>query len=118
VFYWRELSRQVRVTGRVTKTSRAETEEYFATRPRGAQLSAWASWQSSVIPGRDVLEQRVRKLEANYSGANIPAPPGWGGYRLRPDAIEFWQGRESRLHDRLRYTRQDDGRWQIERLAP
>jgi pyridoxamine-phosphate oxidase len=118
VFYWPELERQVRVTGEVGKTSRAETERYFRTRPRGAQLSAWASWQSSVIPGRDVLERRIEKLESRYAGKDIPAPPGWGGYRLRPDTIEFWQGRANRLHDRLRYSRKASGRWIVERLAP
>jgi pyridoxamine 5'-phosphate oxidase len=118
VFFWQELGRQVRVTGSVVKTSRAETEAYFRTRPRGAQLSAWASWQSSVIPGREVLERRVEKLESRYAGESIPPPPGWGGYRLRPDAMEFWQGRENRLHDRLRYSRMPGGRWRIERLAP
>jgi pyridoxamine 5'-phosphate oxidase len=118
VFYWPELGRQVRVTGSTAKTSRGETEEYFRTRPRGAQLSAWASWQSSVIPDRSVLEQRIQKLESRYAGADIPAPPGWGGYRLRPETMEFWQGRENRLHDRLRYSRKSSGRWIVERLAP
>jgi pyridoxamine 5'-phosphate oxidase len=117
-FFWRELSRQVRVTGTVTKTSRAESEAYFATRPRGSQLSTWASWQSSPIADRQILETRVSKLEAKYAGQQIPAPPGWGGYRLRPDSIEFWQGRPNRLHDRLTYSRTADGRWLIERLAP
>ncbi len=118
VFFWQELGRQVRITGKVVKTSHAETEAYFGTRPRGAQLSAWASWQSSVIAGREVLERRVEKLESRYAGKSVPAPPGWGGYRLRPDTIEFWQGRENRLHDRLRYLRGTRGRWRIERLAP
>lgn len=118
VFYWPELGRQVRVTGQTAKISRGETEEYFRTRPRGAQLSAWASWQSSVIPDRSVLERRIQKLESRYAGADIPAPPGWGGYRLRPETMEFWQGRENRLHDRLRYSRKANGRWMVERLAP
>ena len=117
VFYWRELSRQVRITGTVTKTTRAESEAYFRTRPRRAQLSAWASWQSSPVPDRQILETRISKLEAKYA-AGIPAPPNWGGYRLQPESIEFWQGRPSRLHDRLVYSRQADGRWRIERLAP
>jgi pyridoxamine 5'-phosphate oxidase len=118
VFYWPEVERQVRVTGQVQKTSREETEKYFQTRPRGAQLSAWASWQSSVIPGRDVLERRIQKLESRYADRDIPAPPGWGGYRMLPETIEFWQGRESRLHDRFRYSRRANGRWIVERLAP
>ncbi len=118
VFYWPTLERQVRVSGQVEKTSRGETEDYFRTRPRGAQLSAWASWQSSVIPGRDVLERRIQKLESRYADRDVPAPPGWGGYRLRPETMEFWQGRESRLHDRLRYSRKANGRWRVERLAP
>ena len=118
VFYWRELNRQVRIAGTVAKTSRAESEAYFLTRPRGAQLSAWASWQSSSIPDRQVLETRVAKLEAKYTGSSVPAPPNWGGYRLRPDSIEFWQGRPDRLHDRLRYSRGPGGHWRIERLAP
>ena len=118
VFYWPELGRQVRVSGRITKTSRSETESYFETRSRGAQLNAWASWQSSVIPGRDFLEKRVAKLENKYSESDVPAPPDWGGYRLAPETVEFWQGRENRLHDRLRYTREASGRWIIERLAP
>lgn len=118
VFYWRELERQVRVTGQVVKTSRAEADAYFHTRPCGAQLAAWASRQSSVIPDRQVLEARVRRLEQKYAGRSVPLPPSWGGFRLRPDAIEFWQGRPDRLHDRLRYSRQPDRRWRIERLAP
>lgn len=117
VFYWPELHRQVRVTGRVVKTSRAESDAYFSNRPRGAQLSAWASSQSWPVPGRELLEARVRTLEARYEGMRIPTPPGWGGYRLRPDSIEFWQARPDRLHDRLRYTLQGR-RWKIERLAP
>jgi pyridoxamine 5'-phosphate oxidase len=117
VFYWPHLERQVRITGAVVKTSRAESEAYFQTRPRGSQLAAWASSQSSVIPDRAVLEDRVKKLEAEYSGTGVPLPPNWGGYRLRPESIEFWQGKPNRLHDRLRYTRDSDG-WKIDRLAP
>jgi pyridoxamine 5'-phosphate oxidase len=117
VFYWPELHRQVRVAGTVRKTSRQESEAYFSSRPRGAQLSAWASRQSSPVADRELLEERVRELEAKHKGASIPTPPGWGGYRLNPDSIEFWQGRPDRLHDRLRYSL-DDGRWKIERLAP
>jgi len=117
VFFWPELHRQVRITGQVEKTSRVEADAYFQTRPRGAQLGAWASWQTSVIPGRDVPDARVERLDAKYANEGIPTPPHWGGYRLRPDAIEFWQGRLNRLHDRLRYQRAGD-RWNIERLAP
>lgn len=118
VFYWPELRRQVRITGRVKKTTRAGAERYFHTRPRGAQLGAWASRQSSIIADRESLERRVQKLEAKYSGKTIPLPPAWGGYRLYPDSIEFWQGRLNRLHDRLRYSKETRGRWKIERLAP
>jgi pyridoxamine 5'-phosphate oxidase len=118
VYYWPEMNRQVRVTGQVAKTSRGETEEYFRTRPRGAQLSAWASRQSSEIPGRGVLERGIQELVSCFAGREIPAPPEWGGYRLRPETIEFWQGRENRLHDRLRYSRKANGRWKMERLSP
>jgi pyridoxamine 5'-phosphate oxidase len=118
VFYWPQLHRQVRVTGRVAKTPVAESEAYFQSRLRRSQLSAWASWQSSTIADRQFLEARVRKLEARYPAGNLPLPPAWGGYRLRPESIEFWQGREDRLHERLRYTRQPGGRWRIDRLAP
>jgi pyridoxamine 5'-phosphate oxidase len=118
VFYWPQLERQVRITGAVVKTSRSESNAYFQTRPRGSQLAAWASWQSLPIPDRDVLEARVKKLEAKYAGVSVPLPPNWGGYRLRPDSIEFWQGRPNRLHDRLRYSQEADGGWKIERLAP
>ena len=118
VSYWPQLERQVRITGAVAKTSRSESEAYFQTRPRGSQLAAWASSQSSVIPDRDVLEARVKILDAKYAGADVPLPPNWGGYRLRPESIEFWQGRPNRLHDRLRYSREPGGGWKIERLAP
>jgi pyridoxamine 5'-phosphate oxidase len=118
VFYWHQLHRQVRITGLVAKTSLEESRAYFQSRPRGAQLSAWASWQSSPIADREILEARVRKMEAKYPVGNLPLPPNWGGYRLCPDSIEFWQGRQNRLHDRLRYSRQPNGLWRIERLAP
>jgi pyridoxamine 5'-phosphate oxidase len=118
VFYWPVLGRQVRITGRVKKTTRAESERYFHTRPTGAQLGAWASRQSSIIADRGTLERRVQKLEAKYAGKSIPLPPDWGGYKLYPDSIEFWQGRLNRLHDRLRYAKERGGRWKIERLAP
>jgi pyridoxamine 5'-phosphate oxidase len=108
----------VRITGAVVKTSRSESEAYFRTRPRGSQLAAWASTQSSLIPDRALLEARVKKLGAKYAGASVPLPPNWGGFRLRPESIEFWQGRPNRLHDRLRYSREPGGGWKIERLAP
>jgi pyridoxamine 5'-phosphate oxidase len=117
LFPWHVLARQVIVSGVVSRTSRSESEAYFASRPRGAQLSASASEQSSVIVDRQVLEQQVAELAAAYEGRDVPCPPGWGGYRVRPLSIEFWQGRQDRLHDRLRY-RVDDGDWVIERLSP
>jgi pyridoxamine 5'-phosphate oxidase len=118
VFYWPELHRQVRVSGRVEPVSPDESDRYFASRPRGSQISAAASPQSAVIPDRDVLERRTRELAATYAGRAVPRPTGWGGFRVSPDAVEFWQGRPNRLHDRLRYRRQPDGSWAIERLAP
>jgi pyridoxamine 5'-phosphate oxidase len=117
-FPWHALERQVNVEGRVSKLPRAEAEAYFKLRPRESRLGAWASNQSQVIPGRDALEARMKQLNAQYSGEDIPLPPNWGGYVLAPERIEFWQGRPSRLHDRLRYSRQPDGSWKIERLSP
>lgn len=118
VFYWPELSRQVRVVGRASTLSRQESEQYFHRRPRGSQIAAWVSPQSTVIPNRAVLEERFRQLEVAYQGREIPLPPHWGGYRVFPEIVEFWQGRPNRLHDRFRYTRLADNTWQIERLAP
>lgn len=118
VFWWGELERQVRVEGRVERTSRQESEAYFRSRPPGSQLSAAASPQSQVIDGRAELEQRVARLAASHPDGHIPLPPFWGGYRVVPEVVEFWQGRPHRLHDRLRYTRQPDGTWRIERLSP
>ncbi|HVG22026.1 MAG TPA: pyridoxamine 5'-phosphate oxidase [Blastocatellia bacterium] len=117
-FYWSVLDRQVRITGRTTKTSREESEEYFHTRPVDSQLGAWASRQSQVIDSRETLEERMRQLMSEYDGKQIPLPPYWGGFRLSPTSIEFWQNRASRLHDRLRYTRRGDDDWLIERLSP
>lgn len=118
VFYWAELERQVRVAGRVERVSREESERYFRDRPLGSQLGAWASRQSQVIASRAVLEERWRALAAEFGDGPIPLPPTWGGYRVVPSAIEFWQGRPSRLHDRLRYALQPDDTWRIERLSP
>jgi len=117
LFYWGGLERQVRVDGLAAKVPARESDEYFATRPRGSQLSAWASAQSETVAGRAAIERRFAAFERKYPGA-VPRPPHWGGYRLVPDAIEFWQGREDRLHDRIVYRRGPRGRWIIERLAP
>jgi pyridoxamine 5'-phosphate oxidase len=117
-FPWIELERQVCIEGTVGKLSREESDQYFRLRPRGSRLGAWTSPQSSIIPGRAFLEERLRQLEAQYPGEEIPTPPNWGGYVLTPAQIEFWQGRPNRLHDRIRYTRQGDGSWLIERLSP
>ena len=117
LFYWIELERQVRIEGAVVKTSDAESDQYFASRPVGSRIGAWASEQSKVIESRAALEAREREFSAQY-GDNPPRPPHWGGYRLIPDAIEFWQGRPSRLHDRLLYTRSGNADWTIARLSP
>lgn len=117
VFWWGALERQVRIQGRVERVDDATSDAYFATRPRGSQLGAWASAQSSVLPDRTVLEQRMQEVTARFEGQDVPRPPYWGGYRVIPSVIEFWQGRQSRLHDRLCYTRTEVG-WRIDRLSP
>jgi len=117
VFYWGSLERQVRVDGSVTRVTARESDEYFSTRPRGSQLSAWASVQSARVANRAALERQFASIARKYPGA-VPRPPHWGGYRLKPDAIEFWQGRDDRLHDRILYRRSSRGRWVIDRLAP
>ena len=116
-FFWAELERQVRITGPVSIISREESESYFRTRPRGSRLSAWISHQSHVIAGRKVLEDRERQMQGRFPTEDVPLPPYWGGLRLAPETVEFWQGRESRLHDRLRYVRREGG-WRVERLSP
>ncbi len=118
VFYWGELERQVRIEGRVSRVAEEESDAYYASRPRGSRLGAWASEQSRPVESRAILESRLRALEAEYEGRNIPRPPFWGGYRVEPEAVEFWQGRENRLHDRIFYRRKGDGGWKIERLQP
>jgi pyridoxamine 5'-phosphate oxidase len=116
-FLWTELARQIRIEGQVEFVTAAESDEYHRTRPRGSQLGAWCSSQSEVIGGREVLEARLRELEEKFRDRDVPRPPYWGGYRLTPVMIEFWQGRPNRLHDRIRY-RWTAGKWIMERLAP
>jgi pyridoxamine 5'-phosphate oxidase len=117
--YWAELERQVRVEGTVKRVSRGQSERYFQSRPKGSRLGAWASHQSTVIPNRKLLEARLKDLESRYSEIeDVPLPEFWGGYRVAPEVIEFWQGRPNRLHDRLQYWRDDDNLWRRERLAP
>ena len=119
VFYWESLSRTVRIKGTVSRISRAETEAYFKTRPRGSQLGAWASPQSEVLESREALQRRFDEANQKYADRDVPTPPHWGGYRVTPTTIEFWQGQTSRLHDRLRYTRNaDKNTWTRQRLAP
>jgi pyridoxamine 5'-phosphate oxidase len=119
LFHWEPLGRQVRIEGPVGRATPEETTAYARSRPRGSQLSAMASPQSRVVADREVLEQRVADLAAEYEGEELPVPEGWGGFRVRPESFEFWQHRADRLHDRLRYARAEpDGRWRIERLAP
>jgi pyridoxamine 5'-phosphate oxidase len=119
IFYWAELERQVRVEGGVERVPRAKSAAYFDTRPRGSQLGAWASSQSQVVGNRAELERKLAALEANYEGCEkVPAPEFWGGFRVKPVRIEFWQGRSNRLHDRLQYSLRKDRGWRLERLSP
>ncbi|MFL6538441.1 MAG: pyridoxamine 5'-phosphate oxidase [Chthoniobacterales bacterium] len=116
--YWPQLERQIRVSGAVERTSREESQRYFHSRPLGSQLGAWVSHQSEVVDGRRILDARLAEMTERFHETEIPLPPHWGGYRLKHDMIEFWQGRPNRLHDRFRYTRGSEGAWQIDRLAP
>lgn len=118
VFLWEQLERQVRIEGRVQRNSREDSEKYFHARPRESQIGAWASQQSQIVPSRAELEKRESEIEAKYAGKPVPLPDFWGGYRLIPSLIEFWQGRPGRLHDRIVYEREPDGSWQIRRLQP
>jgi pyridoxamine 5'-phosphate oxidase len=118
VLYWMEVERQIRIEGTTEKIPRSESKKYFHTRPIGAQLGAWASRQSEVIDARRVIDARLEEMKERFGQGKVPLPPHWGGYRLKPERIEFWQGRPDRLHDRFRYSRQEDGSWLIERLAP
>ena len=118
VFWWAGLERQVRVEGTVEKVSSKESDAYFQSRPKASQLGAWASPQSQVIESRDVLEKRLAELEEKYATEKVPRPPHWGGFRVIPTVIEFWQGRPSRLHDRIRYELDEKGDWFYQRLAP
>ena len=117
LFYWSKVWRQVRIEGSVEQVSEEESEDYFQTRPLGSRIGAWASNQSGIVDSRKELEQRYADLSERY-GEDVPRPPHWGGYRIQPEVIEFWQGRDNRLHDRLRYRLQPDGTWVIERLGP
>jgi pyridoxamine 5'-phosphate oxidase len=117
VFYWKDLERQVCVAGQVEKLPAAESEAYFKSRPRGSRIGAWASNQSSPIPDRAFLEHKWQEIEARFP-SDVPLPPFWGGYVLKPERMEFWQGRPSRLHDRFGFLRQADGSWKTERLSP
>jgi pyridoxamine 5'-phosphate oxidase len=118
LFPWIALERQVIIEGTVARVAREEAEVYFHSRPRASQLAAWASPQSTAVAGRAVIEESYRGVEKKYEGREVPLPPHWGGYRVTPETVEFWQGRRSRLHDRLRYRRESNGDWVVERLAP
>ena len=117
VFFWHELERQVRIEGKVERVSDVESDAYHRSRPIGSQLGAWTSEQSEIISGREILEDRLRELTSRFGSGEVPRPPHWGGFRIIPEVIEFWQGRPNRLHDRLQFRR-SDGKWFVERLAP
>jgi len=117
-FFWVKLERQVRISGSVERTSREDSAAYFHSRPAGSRLGAWVSKQSEVIDSRQILDARLEQMTERFDGGEISLPPHWGGYRVKPDQIEFWQGRPNRLHDRFRYSRRSEGAWQIDRLAP
>ena len=118
VFFWKELERQVRIEGPVSRINEAESDAYFNSRPAESRIGAWASPQSQVITNRDILEENIKKYQLQYPGNDIPRPPHWGGYLVKPALVEFWQGRPSRLHDRILYTLLKENEWKIERLAP
>lgn len=118
LFWWPRLARQVRIEGSVVKTSREVSEEYFSSRPRGSQIGAWASAQSSTVPSREHLSEAYGSIEARFEGKAVPCPPEWGGFLMIPETFEFWQGQENRLHDRILYSLNDADTWQIRRLSP
>jgi pyridoxamine 5'-phosphate oxidase len=118
VFFWKELERQIRISGTIEKVSTAESDEYFNSRPVGSRIGAWASPQSSIIPSRETIEENMVKYEEEFAGEEITRPPHWGGYIVKPTVIEFWQGRPNRLHDRIQYSKQHNGGWGVNRLAP
>lgn len=118
LFFWSKMQRQIKIEGVVQKLSAQESDNYFSSRPRGSQISAWASEQSKIISSRKILEERVKYFSEKFSDVKIPRPSHWGGFCLMPALFEFWQGRESRLHDRILFTRKKNGEWKIERLSP
>lgn len=117
-FFWPELERQIRIEGKAEKVSHEESDEYFTNRPKGSQIGAWVSEQSHIIKSREELDKRLEELTAHYENEPVIRPPHWGGYRLLPSSVEFWQGRPSRLHDRLKYTKGNEGFWKLDRLSP